>query len=356
MFTYLEQLIAFQPRTHEQKSVKKLLLYVQKHLQKYGFKAEILEYDGIYNLYASPTGNKHSRVLLQAHIDVVDGGEKFAVNDDKCTGRGSYDMLFAAAAYMKLIDDLKNEGASPDIAILLTGDEEIGGDHGVKAVLEDGYTTDVCILPDAGDDWGALSIAAKGIYWPTISIRGQAHHASRPWEGDGAAIKLAHFLVDVEKLFDPSDPFNSTMTVAKITAGKAQNQGPSEAEASLDIRYKDQKDFVRIMEGIEPLLKKYDGTVLAEFHGNDYQLDPDVPLIKEFVELYEKHLGRPVRQTKAHGSSDARHFSKHGISTIMLRPDGGGAHGDDEWISVSSLEKFYALLKDYVFLQSASDS
>jgi succinyl-diaminopimelate desuccinylase len=348
MLEYLETLVAFHPVSGDQKSVLRLLEYVSQHLTDRGLKTHIYTYNGVVNLYASPTGEKHSKVLLQSHIDVVPGGEPFRLDGDRCYGRGVYDMLFAAAAYMKLADELFEQDLACDIAFMLTGDEELGGHHGVQAMLSDGFTTDVCILPDAGDNWGSLSISAKGIYQPTISVQGTAHHGSRPWEGDGAAIKLAHLLIEAEKLFDTSDQFNSTMTVSRLDAGIAHNQGPAEATATLDIRYKDQADLRRITDGLNKILAKYDGTIISLMDGHDYQLDPDVPLIKDFVALYERHLGQSIRMTRAHGSSDARYFQQHNMSVIMLRPDGGSAHGDNEWLSVPQFYKFYDLLREYI--------
>lgn len=348
MLEYLEKLVAFHPVTNDQKSVLNLLEYVNDHLKEKGLKTQLIENTGIYNLYASPYGAKHSSILLQSHVDVVPGGQPFHVDDTKAYGRGVYDMLFATAAYMRLANELHEQGIVCDIAFMLSGDEETNGKNGVGAMLNDGFTTDVCILPDAGDDWGSLNISAKGFYQPVISIRGKSHHGSRPWEGDGAAIKLARFLIEVEKFFDTSDQFNSTLTVARITAGDVQNQGPAEAEATLDIRYKDQTDLARIIAELELLLKKYDGEIIGQIEGLDYQLDPDVPMIKKFLQLYEQHAGHPIRQTRAHGSSDARYFSKHNMSVISFRPDGGNIHSDQEWISLPHYEKFYQLIKDYV--------
>lgn len=352
MLEYLETLVSFHPVSNDQRAVLQLIDYVASHLEARGMKTTVPIYKGVHNLYASPTGNKHSKILLQAHIDVVPDGQPFKRVGDKCYGRGTYDMLFATAAYMKLIDELYEKDIKCDIALMLSGDEEVDGRYGVASMLKDGYSTDVCILPDAGDDWGSLSVAAKGIYQPTISIHGQSHHGSRPWEGDGAAIKLAHFLVEVEKLFDTSNRDNSTFTVAKVTAGKVHNQGPSDAETTLDIRYKDQADLSRITKKIESLLKKYNGEVISQMDGFNYQLDPDVPLIKDFITMYEKRVGRPIRMTKGHGSSDARYFSKNNMSVILLRPDGGNAHGDEEWVSVPHMQEFYDLLKEYVITTS----
>lgn len=347
MQEYLETLVSFHPVSHDQQAVLRLLQYVGGHFEKRGFVSEIFTYNGVHNLYASPTGIKHSKLLLQAHADVVPNGQPFRIENDRAYGRGVYDMLFAIASYMKLADELYEQDINCDIAFMLSGDEEEGGNHGVKALLDNGFTADVCILPDAGDEWGAINVAAKGIYRPTINIEGKSHHGARPWDGDGAAIKLAHFVVDAEKLFDASDQNNSTMTVAMINAGSTSNQGPAEAEVTLDIRYKDQTDFARILAGLEPLLKKYDGKVVAQLDGNDYQLDPDVPLIKTFLDMYEAHVGQPIRMTRSHGSSDARFFAEHNISVILLQPNGGGHHGDTEWLSLPHLQKFYDLLKEY---------
>ena len=41
---------------------------------------------------------------------------------------------------------------------MLTGDEELGGFNGVGYLVEEGYLAEVCILPDAGEGFGDLSI------------------------------------------------------------------------------------------------------------------------------------------------------------------------------------------------------
>lgn len=348
MLEYLETLVAFHPVSNDQKSVLRLLEYVGSHFKERGFQTQLLTYNGIVNLYASPNGSKHSKILLQSHVDVVPGGQPFRIEGDRAYGRGTWDMLFATAAYMKLADTLYEQDINCDIAFMLSGDEEEGGRNGVGEFLKDGYTTDLCILPDAGDYWGSLNVSAKGFYSPMVTIQGRAHHGSRPWEGDGAAIKLAHFLIEMEQLFDASDQHNSTLTVSMLSAGHIHNQGPSEASATLDIRYKDQTEFARILGGFEELLNKYDGTVTGLIDGANYELNPDVPLVRSFIDMYEQHLGKPVTMTKAHGSTDARFLTQHDISVVSFQPDGGGRHGDDEWISIPDLEKFYLLLKDYV--------
>ncbi|MFZ3009972.1 MAG: M20/M25/M40 family metallo-hydrolase [Candidatus Microsaccharimonas sp.] len=352
MRTYLQTLVDFYPVTDNQEAVLTLLDYVANHLKRAGMKVERLSYDGINSLYASTTGLKHSKLLLQGHIDVVPGKQSFREVKGTLYGRGVFDMLFATASFMQLIDDIGQDLAKYDLAIMLTGDEEHGGMSGVAKILEDGYTTDVCILPDAGDGFGTLSIGAKGVYHAKIKINGRSHHGSRPWEGDGAAGKLVKFLTELSSLFDTSDKDNSTLTVSMLEAGETLNQGPSSAVAGIDIRYKDKADLECIIKGLKQLLKEFDGQIDYLHTGSDFQLDTDNPLVRQFIELYQREIGREVTFMRAHGSSDARFFSEKDMPVIMLRPDGGGAHGDNEWLSASSYEQFYTLLKKYTLVSA----
>ena len=93
MLDELQTLINFHPSTNEQQSVAKLLDYVESKLRLKGMVTERFMHEGIHSLYASTRGQKHSKVMLQGHIDVVPGGEDFSQHGDTIYGRGCYDML-----------------------------------------------------------------------------------------------------------------------------------------------------------------------------------------------------------------------------------------------------------------------
>lgn len=353
MQEYIKKLVDFYPVSSNQSSVRELLEYAKVIFDEVGLYTHLYEEQGVYNLFAAPKATKHVKLLLQSHVDVVPADEQpFRVNDGRYYGRGTFDMLFAAASYLKFVVDNKNVLQNLDFGIFLSGDEEVSGAHGVKYFLDEGYTADICILPDAGTKLGVLNVAAKGVWNISITITGQAHHGSRPWEGDGAAIKLAHFLVEAEQLFDSSDRESTTMTVAMINGGKADNQGPKEVSATLDIRYKDKSDLSRVQKSLEELLQKYNGEIVSVLQGDDYQLDMTQPLVKSFVDLYKTHMNSEIETMKAPGSSDARFFSAKNIPVIMLRPEGHGAHGDNEWISIEETDRFYQLLSDYILKEA----
>lgn len=349
MQNYLEPLINFYPVSSDQTRVKALLEHAKAICEDAGLYVHMYEHKGIWNLFAAPKKTKHVKVLLQSHVDVVPAKDQpFEVADDRYYGRGTFDMLFATASYLKFVTDNKEKLQNLDFGIFLSGDEEVSGAHGVKHFLDEGHTADICILPDAGTRLGVLNIAAKGVYNIRIKISGQSHHGSRPWEGDGAAGKLIQFLAQAQQLFDHSDQENTTMTITNLSAGHADNQGPKEAEATLDIRYKDKADLRSTKDSLGELLTKYNGHVVKELHGDDYQLDMSDPHVTSFIAMYEQHIGKSIQTMKAPGSSDARFFSAHNIPVIMLRPEGNGAHGDNEWVSIIELEQFYMLLQKYV--------
>lgn len=349
MINDLEKLMSFYSVTSNQNAVNLLLDYVEKRLSTKGLIVERFRRNGINSLYASTLGTRSSKVMLQGHIDVVPGDLPFRRQGSRIYGRGSYDMLFGTASFLRLIDEL-NDVASYNLSILLTGDEETGGANGVSALLDDpGLTTDICILPDAGEGIGSMNIAAKGTIHAQIQVNGQAHHGSRPWEGDGAAGKLVRLLSELTAEFDDSDRFNSTITISQLDAGtSALNQGPSIARAGFDIRTKDNTDAKRIKKALGQILKKYDAEMVYEHNGHGYNLDMQNPLVTAFVRTYENMIGQPITFTKAHGSSDARFFDAKDIPVIMFRPDGGGAHGDNEWLSIPAWEKFQKVLTTYV--------
>jgi succinyl-diaminopimelate desuccinylase len=48
------------------------------------------------------------------------------------------------------------------------------------------------------------------------------------------------------------------------------------------------------------------------------------------------------------GASDATAFLSAGIPAVEFGPSGGGHHGPDEWVSVTSLARYRRALGDFV--------
>ncbi|MBI4101326.1 M20/M25/M40 family metallo-hydrolase [Candidatus Microgenomates bacterium] len=355
LLSHLRRMVAYYPVSSDQLAVKKVLTYFKQQLPPQFRDTQIIRNESVYSLVSSTQSTIKPKVLLQAHVDVVPAPtrqRRMQQVGRRLYGRGVYDMLFAPAIYLQLVNELVDLLHQLDIGIMFSGDEELGGFASVPRLLKEGWKPDICILPDAGDSFGSLSASAKGFLTVRMQVKGKAHHGSRPWDGDGAADKLIRFLNELLNQFDRSSKLNSTACVTQLEAGQAINQAPAQAQAWVDIRYRDQADYKRIIRLLDRLCRRYQGRISAHKLGHDFKLDAKQPLVQSFLKMYREAAKNGVRLVHSHGSSDARFFAAKKIPVIMLRPAGGGTHADDEWVSVAEIEKVRRLLKQFLLTQA----
>lgn len=344
----LIKLVRFTPVTNKPKNCKELLSYEASLLKDAGFTVKTGENNGHPYLLAS-NGNMYDvDVLLQAHIDVVPANSpmfRVAQEGDKLIGRGTYDMLFGTACFNKLVSEEQLGGIS--VGIMLTSDEEIGGVDGVGELIKN-YKAKVCILPDAGSNLEICN-EAKGVLQLSLKIPGKSGHGARPWQTDSPVPKIGVVVDAVKKLFPNADTEATTCSFTQVHAGEANNQVPSEANLVLDIRFQPSDDPEELKKLVEQTVKPFEVIVsLADVTGKAYAIDLQNPHVMEFLAVHERITGTKLGTMRASGSSDALFITPLGIPVIMTRPEGGGMHADDEWVSLSSLEQHYEVLKTYV--------
>jgi succinyl-diaminopimelate desuccinylase len=306
--------------------------------------------NGFASLVATPRGTKTPRVLLQAHLDVVPAKPslfKLTEKTDKIYGRGVFDMKFAAACYLQLADELRSELAQYDFGIMFTSDEEIGGKNGVRYLLNQGYSADVCILPDGGNDWH-IETTCNTVWIVRILANGQSAHGSRPWEGLNAINSLVEGLGEIQDVFGELKPYNNSITISKIQGGNAMNQVPDQAEAILDMRFIKDSEQAKYRTAIEKIVKSKQLQLETVAFVEARNVDITQPEVHSFLTIAEQVRGEPINKTHSFGASDACYFASHGIPTIVMRPTGGDAHSDQEWLDKTELFKFYELIKTYV--------
>lgn len=256
-------------------------------------------------------------------------------------------MKFAAACFLYLLEDMSNDLSNYDFAIMLTSDEELNGRNGVDYLLNQGYSADVCILPDSGEEWN-IEAGAKGFATAEIVVKGRSAHGSRPWEADNAGLKLLDFIVKVNGQFAHSSKLDTTVTPTMLSAGSAHNQIPGDATATFDIRFPTDADYRLTKQQFERLCCQENievcFTILAE--AIEHQLD------NEHMELWQaattQVTGRNPTFTRSFAASDARYLVPRGIPTISARPRGGGHHGGDEWLEEKDFYEFYEVIKAFV--------
>ncbi len=341
----LKKLISFRTVSEDKEENKRALKWVKAQMGELSTKE--LSYDGHPVLIA---GSMKPKLCLQAHIDVVPGKDKLfnpTVKDGKLIGRGAYDMKFAIACYLDILETIKER----DVGILITADEELGGFNGVGAVLKDGYEPEYCFLPDGGDNW-RFDEKVKGVLHLNVLADGDPGHASRPWEGDSALLKMINFLKELEGHFSnkaySEETFDSTLNIGKIEGGKATNQIASSAKAGIDIRFPDREEEKKITNLLKRMERNYEGIKVEKVvSGSSFHCDLEHRFCKTFTTEAQK-LGKKVSSQLAHGSSDARFFAQKQIPTMMIKPDGGGSHSSEEWVDLKDLKDYCSVLRGFI--------
>lgn len=323
---------------------------------------EIREYqrDGYASMLALPAGHEKPDVLLCGHLDVVDHGEadcyRSVVRDGRIIGPGAGDMKGGLAILIELFREQHHSRPGLSLGLAVTSDEECGGEHGVKFLVEElGLRAGQVIVPDGGSP-NELTIEEKGIIHLRVRAVGHAAHAARPWLGDNALEKLIAGLerlgrefrqlrpADYESAGGPADHWFPSCAVTMLGSGnETANRVPSDAEAVLDVRFPPPADVAGVMETVRTCLGP---DVQAEviISAEPTHLAPD----PEFVRATEEATGEPVRMVKSCGGSDARFFRAVGVPVNLSRPKVGELHSEEEWIEVDSMVKYYRICEEYL--------
>lgn len=352
----LRILIQFKTVTVDQKQNEECLRWIQRAVKNLPVYTKFIFKNSFPSLVITTKKTKSPIVWLVAHIDVVPGSSRVFMpkkQGDRLLGRGTFDMKFAAACYIKLLQELGDELSKYNLGVMLTTDEEVGGKNGVKALLGQGYRSKLAFLPDGGQDW-QIEKAAKGVLQLNVIARGTSAHGSRTWIGKNAIVSLIDFLDMVRNIF-PKEPcgndlhWHSTCNVGTIAGGKAINQIPDLASAQLDIRFPTAKEGSLILQKIQRLQRKSPAIrVSIREHEGSYTQNLSLPAVQQFSRIAKEKYGITTSFCFSHGTSDGRFFARKNIPVIMVRPSGGDHHSENEWIDLKNLERFYGVLKDFI--------
>lgn len=153
------------------------------------------------------TGNPGPTILLDAHVDVVPPGDPDTwetpafqpeFRNGNIYGRGACDMKGGLVSALEAMRSLRAEpeGLVGQVMLALVPGEEDGG-SGTFAVIKEGYTADLCLIPEpTGLD---IVVAHGGAITFTLDVPGKAAHASMRREGVSALDNLT-YLVEALKV------------------------------------------------------------------------------------------------------------------------------------------------------------
>lgn len=344
----LNDLIAVPSITEDCISCQKIIKIAQATLATKHVSSKVLLVEQKSILVWGELNLEKSSWLINSHLDVVPGShDQFIpqMRGGKVWGRGSADTKSSCALMLSNANNWQELAIAKHLTFMLVTDEEVGG-NSTKAILKQMQALRGAIFlePISGEK---MIVQAKGIIQLKITAIGKTSHGSRPWEGKSALEKIASCLTTF-RINHPS-PLNetreTTFNFSLINSGTAINQVPAEAVLWCDVRFSPADNPRTIV-----------ADVTDEFHDckteivkleSPIKCPLDSELHKSFSFALKENDLNPINGFE-HGSSDARHATALGIPAIVFGPKGKNIHGNNEWVSLKSLDKVQAVVDHWI--------
>lgn len=339
LLSLIQQLISFPTLAERPDEIKRCTNFIRNLLKKNDVPHEVLHIEDSPSILVTPVPEK-CPILLISHMDVVAGSDRLFVpriEGGYLWGRGAVDDKYAIALSLFLLfkkrESLRKAGLDPQnlpFGLLITSDEESGGERGTAAILPR-LSCDFAIVLDGGRP-EEIVVRQKGILRLRLEVKGKSAHGARPWLGKNALEGLMEDLMRIRPLFDGknSDHWEKTLNIGRMEGGRSVNQVPDQAFALLDIRFTEKENPAEIFEEMKRVLRH--GALVQE------SLDPVFTAgASPYLDLLTQALP-DIRLGQEHGASDAHYLSKNGIPGIVWGADGEmSQHSDEERLRLDSL-------------------
>ncbi len=352
----LRKLVSFKTTENNPEEIREGFEYIAGLFDKNRFDTKLFEKNGKQSLLVSFQGKDalKPKILLNGHFDVVpeDAEDQWTlkVEGDRAYGRGAADMKAMCAVMIQVMLELGKQNSTSDVALLLNGDEEIGGEDGAGYMVREIGMRPGFVFCGDGEAKGIVN-REKGGVWLELIAQGKTGHAAYPWEGENALDKVLAGIQRVKEWIGKPgrDTWETTMNVASIeTSNKTPNKIPADAKALLDIRFTEAHGATseEIRQKVQDLV--LDIEVRSLTNVSLLVVQEDHPLLQKFRRVAEEVSGADVPFIHSNGATDARYFAEVGIPCVIYGCEGEGMHGKDEWVSLKSMEMNMRILRQFL--------
>ena len=352
---------AFMPPRHPHASEKNVADFLASVAARAGLEIELQKVmPGRFNLLARlrPRNKVRRTILLAPHLDTVGANAtKFIPQrkNGRLYGRGACDTKGSIAAMLTALCELADSKSLPlETEIVFAGliDEE-HAQAGSRALAASGFKADMAIV---GEPTRLQVVTAhKGSLWLDLETRGKAAHGATPQLGKNAIHEMARIVDLLEtdyaaQLRKRKHPLlgAATVNVGKISGGTQPNIVPDFCKISVDRRTLPGETDAKVKREIAAFLR----FMKLSANISSTKLAPALPLETNYkLPLVQQYL-KCVGQTKplgVHYFCDAAILSAGGIPSVVFGPgDIAQAHTEDEWISLTELERGKNLLLQFL--------
>ena len=341
------------------------------------FETATVERDPHGNVFARRNPGGETQLAFVGHHDVVppaprqttdDGEYVVERREGRLYGRGTADMLGSLAAGMRAVESADGERlrvADLELCFVSFVGEEDGG-VGCQAAVDDGFTPDYAVVGEGSTGYSAsgvtdVAVAHKGRRGSTLTVAGEAAHASEPEAGVNAVYRAADAVSAVRDLDAPTatvqgERLAGSLAVTGVDGGSAWNVIPESATITVD---------ERTVPGERAALDR-----VTELPGVEWTVDQDLPPMAcddrafadavvdaaRTVQADETDVSgidlsadaTPQRVVKPH-ATDAGWLAQAGTACVVCgASEPGEAHTDTESVSVGVLDRLETIYTETV--------
>jgi succinyl-diaminopimelate desuccinylase len=343
-----KELILFRTTEDRKEELNKCIAFIKNYFNGSNVKIDEFNFKDKPSLFISFNGKKKQTLILNGHIDVVEGFDSQFVpeeKDGKIFGRGANDMKASVAVMIVLMKHLSEKKNPPKVGLMLVSDEEIGGDNGTKILLKKGYKANFCLIGEPSKFH--VETKHKGVLQVKVKAYGSSSHSSRPWLGDNAIEKMMKQykrLINEVPVATRKHKWLTSINPTNIIAQGPYNVTPSKAEMIMDIRTSEEYTNKKIMELMKKCGMKFTLLRNAPMMLNKKK-NKDMRTLKKIA---EKVLDKKVKYIKSCGGSDGRYFTGKNIPTVNFGPYGKNHHKAGEHMEITCLDQYYKILEKFI--------
>ena len=339
----LKELLKYKTIKEEKEEFNKLFNYIKETTKEHLYIKEYIFNDNKC-LVISNEDTTNFDIIFCTHIDIVPcTSYEYKEDKDNIYGRGTIDMKGSVAVCLELLNNIKT---TKKIALFITSDEEVDGNC-VKELLSI-YNSKLAIVPDGGSNFTLIK-EEKGLLQLELSIKTKSAHASQPFNGENAIVKLYEVYENLLKKYPlpkNSNEYQTSINLSSLNGGFQTNQVPDTATMKLDIRYiaKDSpQDFISIISNTNPNID-----IKTILEGPVFKTNINNKDIKKYLKVCKTILNKEVTIIGCESTSDAVYFSEKNIPTIIMNPDGYYPHCENEYVNKESLLKLYNIYSEFI--------
>lgn len=332
------------------------------------------------NLLVRVPGQADQTLLYNGHLDTVPfDADEWTHDplgdyvDDRVYGRGATDMKGGVASMLFAIQAFAATNADPPVDLLFAfvSDEEVGGDAGLPALLDDGrLDADACVIGEPTCEAGrhSVTVADRGSIWLTLEASGEGAHGSRPPLGVNAIDRLydavetmrkrfgsqrLEIAADVVPIIEESVEYYApsmgeevarelfwypSINLGMLEGGDAINSVPQSARAEVDVRLAAGVHTPDVLAGIRECVADCEGITIADVSWSVGTAEaPDSPLVEAVASTAAGVTDTRVYRRSATGGGDAKKLRNAGIPTVEFALGTDTVHAPDEYVPVDVL-------------------